>query len=169
MSNQPQSAYTTPKPCSLYFDPIDWSPRYPETFFTANIIKEKLQEKLQENTKFTIQVRCGSLNSWEVSRTLESLAEIVKQIKHRYSGEFQFPDESGNLLGKSASVNVDELQNYLIELLSQRGICETAEIREFLELDREISINNDSEISDETNENSLSDGEGGGTVFDVAT
>jgi len=139
-----------PPQCSVYFEPGEWSRRYAETFFTAEVNGYQLQSDGSVN--YQIRCRCGELNQWIVEHRYSDFESFSSQVQQQYQQSSAAASSLSNspfpsLPPKTWFHSVDpsflqsrqqSLQQFLNDLLQRREICRTPAVRSFLELDRSL-------------------------------
>jgi hypothetical protein len=82
----PASALVDPPQCSLWFEPKEWSRRYADTFFTADVVADETAGASAAGAgsapagTMTIQMKAGD-NAWTVSKTPEQFEQLAKQVR----------------------------------------------------------------------------------------
>jgi hypothetical protein len=142
--------YSEPAQCSIFFEPKEWSKRYNETFFTAQLIDSKLVQDEAKNTVavYIIQLKSGLLNQWRVERRYSHFHQLATEIQQELKSPAEpTPSLPPKTLFTSHATEEEvvkqrskELDDWLLALLGQRGICELKSVRKFLDLDRKLEL-----------------------------
>jgi len=155
----PSADLVDPPQCSTFFEPKEWSRRYADTFFTADVVAvTPAADAPAKPESFEIRVQAGD-NVWAVTKTAEQFEQLAKQLSsdlltHKQNG-YSLPalphNGAGGLLGAALGAlggggsSSDESRRagysaWLRGTLSGcRKMCLFPALRAFLDLDRELA------------------------------
>jgi hypothetical protein len=75
-----------PPQCSLFFEPKEWSRRYADTFFTADVVAvapASSSSAAAPAQPETVEIRVQAAdNAWSLHKTHEQFEQLAKQVRY---------------------------------------------------------------------------------------
>jgi len=125
-----------PTQCLVFFEPLQWSKRYAETFFTLNT------SNISVDSNIEFLMKCGT-NEWKITRTVHELNCLLTEIV----SNFVPTDSTTNVhipTSLPSPISPESLDHILQDILTLPEICiRQKSIRRFFELDRPLIIRED--------------------------